>query len=279
MNEIPLRVHIAIVGFEIDRISEAAIQRKADRVYLISRENFDGKDEGRLFLEKNKDILMDKNIEVFIEEIPDIQNLFFILSKLKEIIRSEKGNLIYINISCGSNLSAIGGTIASMMFDKHYNITPYYVKPLKYVNCDDSERVSFPNLRTAGIKEIIDIVTFPAQLPDQQLVSVLEELGKRADKQISKSELISYFESNKKCFPNFPRDDVPQTKEDVLKHKRGEGNKTPKIEVNRVKKYAWIEQNIIRKLKEWEMVETLKDGKYSYVKLTKKGEDMLKFLS
>lgn len=279
MNETPLRVHVAIVGFEIDRISKAAIDRRADRIYLISRENTDGKDDGRLFLEKNMKILEDKKIEVFVEEIPDIQNLYDILFKLKEIIRSEKGNLIYINISCGSNLSAIGGTIISMMFDKDYNITPYYVKPEKYVDCDDKERKDFPNLRTIGVKEIIDIVTFPALLPNQKLICVLEEIGSKTDKQISKTDLIEFVERDKKMFPTFPRDVVPQTKEDMLKHKKSESAKTSKKEIDRIKKYAWVNQNIVLKLKDWEMIETLKDGKYSYLKLTKKGEDMLKFLA
>ncbi|WNY24907.1 hypothetical protein MsAc7_04360 [Methanolapillus millepedarum] len=54
MNSTPLRIHLVVVGFEIDRISLAATMKKADKVYLISKKE---DDEGKDYLEENKAIL------------------------------------------------------------------------------------------------------------------------------------------------------------------------------------------------------------------------------
>ena len=39
MNKIAERIHVAPVGFEVDRIVLPAIQMKADRVYLLIHDN------------------------------------------------------------------------------------------------------------------------------------------------------------------------------------------------------------------------------------------------
>jgi len=132
MNRVLLRVHIAVVGFEIDRISSAAIQQKADRVYLISQNE---NDKGLPYLNENEKRLKEEKIDVQIEKINNVRDITDILHKIKEIIENEKENRIYINISSGSNLSAIAGTICSMMFHHKYHVTPYYVKPLRYLDC------------------------------------------------------------------------------------------------------------------------------------------------
>ena len=50
-NLAKLRVHIAPVGFEIDRIVLPAIQMKADKVWLI-REANPSKEKARVYIEK-----------------------------------------------------------------------------------------------------------------------------------------------------------------------------------------------------------------------------------
>ena len=47
-----LRVHVAPVGFEVDRIVLPAIEMKADRVWLIIHDN-PSVDEGHQFVEIN----------------------------------------------------------------------------------------------------------------------------------------------------------------------------------------------------------------------------------
>ncbi len=52
-NIVNLRIHIAPVGFEIDRIAIPAKQMKADRVWLIMHEE-PSKDRAQGFMEKIK---------------------------------------------------------------------------------------------------------------------------------------------------------------------------------------------------------------------------------
>ena len=62
-NIMKLRVHIAPVGFEIDRIIVPAVKMRADKVWLIGHSNL-SEDKARPFLNKIKKTLEAKNIEV-----------------------------------------------------------------------------------------------------------------------------------------------------------------------------------------------------------------------
>ena len=59
MNTVRLRVHIAPVGFEIDRIIVPAINMRADKVWLIGHSNL-SEDKARPFLEKIRKTLAKK---------------------------------------------------------------------------------------------------------------------------------------------------------------------------------------------------------------------------
>ena len=58
-NTVKLRVHIAPVGFEIDRIIVPAINMRADKVWLIGHANLSS-DKARPFLEKIRKTLAKK---------------------------------------------------------------------------------------------------------------------------------------------------------------------------------------------------------------------------
>ncbi|WNY26771.1 DUF6293 family protein [Methanolapillus ohkumae] len=267
MNLVPLRIHIAVVGFEIDRISQAAIKNRADKVYLISKKE---EDDGLIYLKKNEEILKNKGIFVIIELIDDVHDIICILDKLKNIIKREKENLIYINISSGSNLSAVAGTISSMMFDKDYNIIPYYVKPEKYLDCDEirnekSEYGQFPKLRTTGVKEIVDIVTFPTKLPTLPLIKVLKKINSEKEGTITKKKLLLYIGESEETAKQFNYPYFEKSSSSSV--------------LEKAKNYAWLNQNIIEKLKnEWNFIEVQKEGKSSNIYLTQKGKNMLKYL-
>ena len=76
-----LRIHIAPVGFEIDRIAIPAKQMKADRVWLIMHEE-PSKDRAQGFMEKIKTHLKKEKIEVQIAHSNRF-DLFKILRALK----------------------------------------------------------------------------------------------------------------------------------------------------------------------------------------------------
>lgn len=270
--EIPLRVHICLVGFEVERISKAALERKADRVYLITKHK---DDKGRVFFDKNKEILEKHNVEVIGKFIDDIV-LEDILKVTKEIIKNENTeNTIYINISSGSTLAAISGMLCSMMYSTDKRIIPYYVKAKDYLDKtknEDKEKITeimgknyggTPPI-TSGILAISDILTFPMSLPSNELLIFLKEIQKEKDG-ISISALIEFSKTD---------DNIAKFRELTKRNDIKESSQKTKQS-----EYAWINQNILKKLRdEWELITIEKRGRNHFVKINEKGEKMLKYL-
>lgn len=243
-----LRVHIAVVGFEIDRISQAAIEQKADVVYLISKEV---DEKGQKYFDENKRILEENKIVVTEKKVEDIHDLISIVKVMREIIHSEENNLIYINTSSGSIPAAIAGTIVATMVEKDYNVTLYYVKPETYFNSPEKD-FGKPQPQTKGVKEIQRINIFPAKLPDARLTKVLLEIHN--NEYLTKQKLI----------------DFSIEKLDYKVETKG---------VYGPREYAWINKNIIEKLDAWEFITIQKVGKNSQISLTEKGKTMVEYLS
>lgn len=281
--EIPLRIHICVVGFELDRISKAAIEKRADKVYLISQKE---NDKGKWFLQENRRRLEKEGIIVQEEFVEHVNELSDLLSKIKKIINDEdENNNIYLNISSGSTLSAIAGTIISMMFGKHRKIIPYYVKPtdysetLEYKNTGAQKENGGAMPRSVGVKEITEILTFPIRLPSDDLIIVLNYLQdeENSEKIVTKKDLIEFTKSNN--YLSKMRDNnrhLAGKFEEKSKHmstKNDESNQ-------KAKDYAWINQNIINKLKdEWNLIDVKMIGKYSCIKINDKGMKMLSYLN
>ena len=101
-----LRVHIAPVGFEIDRIIIPATRMKADKVYLLRHDNY-SEDMTGPYREKIIKKLEKKDIETKIVDV-NRYRLFRIIKTVKEIIQSERDNDIYLNVASGSKIHAVG---------------------------------------------------------------------------------------------------------------------------------------------------------------------------
>ena len=121
-----LRIHIAQVGYEIDRIVLPAIQERADKVWLLLHEN-KSEDNAGPFITKITKQLEKQRIEV-ITQYHDKRDLFKIIKAVKSIIEKEKQNDLYVNLASGSKIQAIGTMMACMMFNDNQNIHPFYVE-------------------------------------------------------------------------------------------------------------------------------------------------------
>jgi len=140
-----LRVHIAPVGFEVDRIVLPASNMRADRVWLIIHsDSID--DAGQPFSKLISERLEKDQIE-FKMEYADRTDLFDTLRVLRSIVLKEKNNAILVNVSVGSKIQAIASMMACMMFKDEVDILPYYAVPEKYVNIPREQD-------TAGLKSI-----------------------------------------------------------------------------------------------------------------------------
>ena len=84
-----LRVHIAPVGFEVDRIVLPAIRKKADRVWLITDKPSHQEDKGSPYAESIVKKLKASNIDCQ-QASADRIDLFDILRALRIIIMQRK---------------------------------------------------------------------------------------------------------------------------------------------------------------------------------------------
>jgi hypothetical protein len=115
-----LRVHIVPVGFQINRITEPVIRERADKVYLITHSY---KDKATPYLEKILKILKKEKYLQIQKRSTNIWDFFECLQTYKQIITGEEKDAhIYINVSTGSKVTSIAGTLACMIWKG----TPYY---------------------------------------------------------------------------------------------------------------------------------------------------------
>ena len=125
-----LRVHIAPVGFEIDRIIIPAVKMKADKVWLVAHDNV-AEDKASKYRQRIQKLLEKKGIKtetVYANRL----RLFPIIKAVTEVIFKERKNDIYVNVATGSKVHAIGCMMACMLFDDREKIHPFYAQAEKY---------------------------------------------------------------------------------------------------------------------------------------------------
>ena len=105
-NIVNLRIHVAPVGFEVDRIVIPAVRMKADKVWLVVHDNV-ADDKASKYREKIEKELEQKGIKTEIA-YADRLRLFPIIKAVTGIIFKERKNEIYVNVASGSKIHAIG---------------------------------------------------------------------------------------------------------------------------------------------------------------------------
>jgi len=243
------KVHIVPMGYEIDRIETPLRDIGADRVYLITDE--EEKDIGKLYLEeltgRIEKLVREKELIILSCPIWDFRRQ---MSLLCELVRKEKaaGNFVYINLSSGSKLSAIAGTLASLM----YGAVPYYVQAEKYnIEHPDIEGGKIIGI-TSGVKKILKIPSYTIEPPADELVSALAILSEK-DGRISQKEYIIELEK---------RDLI---KDAVLM--RGKHTEVTK------KGYAKAKRQYFEKLNDKGWAIKKGKGRASYIEITEEGKN------
>lgn len=164
-DQIPRRVHIAPQGFEDERIYRPAIEREADVVILIS--HHDPNATAERCQDRIIEALEEQRITVEDDVICDLFELADALETiLAEIHNRNPEDIIRVNISAGSKITAIAGMLACMFTDAD----PYYVVPEGYDEADEEaeyETVSH------GMENIKSLPAYPVTEPDLQLIEVL----------------------------------------------------------------------------------------------------------
>jgi len=239
-----LRVHIAPVGFEIDRIVIPAKKRKADKVWLLVHEN-KSDDKALPFIEKIQKQLKKANIDVEMED-HNRRDLFKIIKSVKNIIQKEKGNSIYVNLASGSKIQAIGCMMACMMFNDEKTVHPFYAEAKDYLG--------FKGQISSGIKEINDIPPYEIQIPDRKHIQALQLIKEKGGR-LTKKEMAKLADDNGIITVNAEKDNYTQAR------------------------FASLDKNIIQPLQEkWKFIKVEKSGRTRFIEITEEGKNAAEFL-
>jgi len=176
-NIVNLRIHIAPVGFEIDRIIIPATSQKADKVWLIAHDNVSN-DKAVQYREKIEKELEQKGIKTEVVYANRLR-LFPIIKTVTDIILKERKNDVYVNVASGSKIHAIGCMMACMMFDDREKIHPFYAQAEKYPEYDGTLQ------QTYGVAEVYPLPTYRIGTPKPELIkamSIIKKAGGRIRK-------------------------------------------------------------------------------------------------
>ena len=182
------RIHIAPVGFEIDRIVIPAVELKADLVYLVVHDNLSDDKAGKYHLEIQK-ILKKKKIKTETVYANRFQ-LFDIIRVIKDIIQNNRKDEFYVNVASGSKIHAIGCMMACMVFDDRERIHPFYPQADSYPVYKGNEQ------QTYGVKDIHNLPTYQLLTPKPDLLAALKII-KEHDGRIQKKVLATEAEERK----------------------------------------------------------------------------------
>jgi len=240
-----LRVHLAPVGFEIDRIVISAKNMKADKVWLLIHNN-PSEDKAGPFVEKIQKQLKKEKIKVEIARHNRL-DLFNIIKSIKEIVAQEEGNDIYVNLASGSKIQAIASMMACMMFNETQRIKPFYAEAESYPGFE-GKQMSY------GVKNLIEIPTYEIKIPKLELVQALKIIKDHKGR-IRKKEMAELAEQNNLITVNAREENYTQAR------------------------FASLDKNIIQPLAEqWKFVKVEKIGRNRWIKMTEEGNNASKFL-
>ena len=240
-----LRVHIAPVGYEIDRVVLPAKNLKADKVYLLVHEN-KSQDRAISFYENITKQLKKLNIEVAMEYHNRL-DLFAIIKSVKQLIEKEKKNTLFVNLASGSKIQSIGCMMACMMFNEYQNVRPFYVEAKEYLGYSGKPI-------SKGIKEIEYVPTYNIQKPDTKHIAALKIIQEHD--RLTKKEMADLAIEQKLITVNAQKDNQNQAT------------------------FASLDKNIIQPLLDkWKYITVEKLGRNRYIQLTEEGKKAAEVLN
>jgi hypothetical protein len=245
---IPLRVHIVPMGFEEDRVVLAAVELKAERVIILA--NTEAADKAGRFRAKVIRRLRDARIDYAVERAPifmldDTMNLFV------KLLRANRAEQLFINISAGSKVQAVAGLLAAMIVRAEgIDATVYYVEPGKYTDDPPSTPIS------SGLRQILEIPALTLPTPPRVAKVAIQFISKRP---YSKLELALALSRRGELDPD-----------------RLTTDGRPKNERARVALQSAVDQRVIQPLLSQGYLQTEKRGRKVMVSLTDSGRQASK---
>ena len=242
-SPVPERVQVVPLGFEYARLLEPVRAWKADRVVAI--EHTDGADVTFIdaFLAE-----LDGDERVELERRTcDIFDFYDALGTVAAAIHDHADDDVYVNVSAGSKITAIAGTIACMAT----GATPLYARP-DYGPGD--ERVPDEPLHDA-VAETFALPTYHVDHPPREHVAVLQYVAEHADGEgryegVTKGDLIDFGE----------REGLPFVAASNAETRKG--------------LYRSLDAKVVSPLLERDCISVDAVGRTKYVSLTERGENV-----
>lgn len=156
----PERVHVAPVGFEIDRVVLPFLKMKGERIHLIVRQ--DSNQRGINCLECIKSDLENAHRPYEIHKVN--LDLFKITFTCRKIIEEEliDHNHVFVNISSGGSIQGVACHFATLTFNK--GVVAYYAYPERYLEIIDPQRAQ----NSTGLAKIEVVPHYSIDLPTQE---------------------------------------------------------------------------------------------------------------
>jgi len=155
-----LRVHIAPLGAETERITKPGIDWRADRMVLL---DYLPPGPYEHIHQEVLSTLEDENIEYDTPRYEIGDDLFEAVGAVSKEIKKHEDDLVYVNLASGSKVTAIGGMIAAMTSEV---AEPYYVP------ADDSGSVE--PTPAMNVRDIEQIPRYPMERPEYQHIAVMK---------------------------------------------------------------------------------------------------------
>lgn len=188
MNTID-EVHIAPLGYEYDRVLGPARRYDIDVVYLLEHdEPVAAKPD---YHEELKEALTDGGVETRSRTV-DLMDVYDVLGEVTTLVSAHADDIVRVNVSSGSKLSAVGATIACMATEA----TAYYVYPEGYAHADRADRQSY------GYVDDEVLPTYPIESPTTDQVAAMDFLDSETTEMYipKKKDIIDYAENHELAF-------------------------------------------------------------------------------
>ena len=240
--DVPKRVHIVPLGYELDRIVRPVVDGNADEVILLEPDVNQEDVDRPSYHETARQRIQDGGIRTETVEC-DIFNLFSSLGTIAEISNRLRDHNVYVNLASGSKVTAIGGMIACMVT----GAIPYYVRAEEYAGGEERPVAS-------GAKPPETLPKYPIEEPNAERVAVLAYVER--NQPVTKRDLIDY--GRREGLPFVERYDT----EGVQNPKRGY--------------YRRLNTHVVEPLESRGFVEVEEHSKYQYLSVTESGSNHLR---
>ena len=246
------RIHIAPVGFEVDRIVIPAINYNADKVYLLVHNN-KAEDRAGSYITRIINELKKQKIET--EKVfADWRDVESITKEARKLFLELSGNDIYVNIASGSKNHAIALDRAIMTLDDQDNITEFYAESEAYEGFKPGKQQL-----SKGVREVKEIPKRKMVLPNKKLLGALT--------------IIRDYNVDERGCTRACKKDHKHIQKKIKKKQLAETCIEQGILPSAGNNLTSLDKNIIQKLQsEWDFIKIEKIGQSYYVGLTPQGE-------